>query len=263
MHPPSRTNPRRRYPREDPCWSHLDESRVGGFGEGNSSVDFGDWGFRDKVWGWFKRVRGDPTYMLFIDSPWCSHEVGEKGLRYDQHMCFFRCDPTYVLFSLVRTPSLAESCARNPFFSSLVLSCLSLFWERAQTLIPHSLWRLYVVSFSLSVCDPDRGYLSRCSECSESPWYPPKRGRSSLDACQGHVGGAHWRNPGWVHAHLRHWWWRVGRLVCGSIFSFFSPCEQVEFQNWWQRDCLVEDAPASIAITQEPSDPRAHVFCGW
>jgi len=39
--------------------------------------------------------------------------------------------------------------------------------------------------------DPDRGYLSGCSECSESPWHPPNRGRSSLEACQGHVVGAH------------------------------------------------------------------------
>ena len=36
----------------------LDASRVGGFGEGNSGVDFGDRVFRDKVWQWFKRVRG-------------------------------------------------------------------------------------------------------------------------------------------------------------------------------------------------------------
>jgi len=38
MHPPAHTKLHRRYPREDPCWSHLDASRVSGFGEGNSSV---------------------------------------------------------------------------------------------------------------------------------------------------------------------------------------------------------------------------------
>ena len=36
----------------------LTRLRVGGFGEGNLRVDFGDRGFRDKVWRWFKRVRG-------------------------------------------------------------------------------------------------------------------------------------------------------------------------------------------------------------
>jgi len=38
------------------------------------------------------------------------------------------------------------------------------------------------------------------------------------------------------------------------IFGFISPCQQVEFHHYRQRDHLVEDAPASIAITQEPSD---------
>jgi len=114
MHPPARTNPCRRCPREDPCWSHLDESRVGGFGEGNSSVDFGDRGFRDKDWGWFKRVRGG-LRMPFSPTSW-PHQGASESIG-----------PTYVLFSLVRTPSLADSCARNPFLSSLVLSCLSLF----------------------------------------------------------------------------------------------------------------------------------------
>jgi len=46
----------------------------------------------------------------------------------------------------------------------------------------------------------------------------------------------------------------VGRLACGSIFGFFSRCQQFEFRHCRQRDRLVEDAPAGITVTQEPSD---------
>jgi len=133
-----------------------------------------------------------------------THEVGEQSAA-------------RALFYITE-PSRRAGCTTDVSVLSLCLS-------------------LYVTVFT----DLDRGYLPRCSECSESAWYPPKRGRSSLDACQGHVGGTHWQNPGygWVHAHLDHHWWRVGRLACGSIFGFYSPCQQVEFRHWRRRDRLV------------------------
>ena len=152
---------------------------------------------------------------------------------------------------------------------------------------------LYVTLFT----DPslDCGYMPWCSECSESPWYPPKRGSSSLDACQGHVSSTNQRNPGcrWIHTHQHHQWWWVGSrwLACGCILSFFLSCHQVKRWHCQWRDHLVQDAPATFAITQRPSDwvevyllsgsmdcprgkksscctchfccPRVHVFCGW
>jgi len=172
--------------------------------------------------------------------------------------------PTCMFFSLARTPSLAGSCARKPFLASLVLSCLSLFLEKSHTLVPHSLWRFCVVSFSLSVCDTLlRSRLWVLVSLLRMFWVsldPPKRGRSSLDACQGRVGGAHWWNPGciWVHAHLRHWWWQVCQLACDSFLDFCLSCQQVKFQHCQRRDRLVKDAPASITVTQEPSDKLRH-----
>jgi len=105
-------------------------------------------------------------------------------------------DPTCLFFSLACNPFLSDLCARNPFLASLVLSCLSHFLQRLYTLnsasaTDVSVWSLSLPLYLPLLTVPDRGYLSGYSECSESPWYPPKRGRSSLEACQRHVGGAH------------------------------------------------------------------------
>jgi len=110
---------------------------VGRFSEGNSRVDFSDGGFQDKVWWWFKRVRGG-LRRPFSPTSWL-HQ-GES------------IDPTWMFFSLARNPFLAGLCARNPFLASLVLSCLSRFLQRLYTLISHCHWRLCVVSFSPAVC---------------------------------------------------------------------------------------------------------------
>ena len=45
---------------------------------------------------------------------------------------------------------------------------------------------------------------------------------------------------------------QIRRLACCSMFCFFSPSQQVEFQHCRWRDRRVEDA--SITVTQEPSD---------
>jgi len=43
-------------------------------------------------------------------------------------------------------------------------------------------------------------------------------------------------------------------LAAGSLASSRPHGRQVEFQHCRQSDCLVEDAPASIAVTHEPCD---------
>ena len=92
---------------------------------------------------------------------------------------------------------------------SLVLFCPLLYLctksthsDNALALTPLSLSLSLFLSLSLYVThptDPDCGYLSRCLECSYSPWYPPNGGRSSLESCEGHVGRPDQRYPGWVN----------------------------------------------------------------
>ena len=104
-----------------------------------------------------------------------------------------------LLANLVATPR----CANRPNMYVLFVgvqsfsrwfvggpACLS--FQKEYTLWHHTLSDDIVLSFCLSMyltlfTDPDCCYLSWCSECSETPWYPLKGSRNRLDACQGHM----------------------------------------------------------------------------